>query len=373
MKQVKLGLIVNPIAGIGGRVGLKGSDGSDIRSKALALGAEPRAGERAGQALGKLDPIKDDLLVLTYPGEMGENIDASIGFEVRVIGSIDKGNTTAADTINAARDMLELDADLILFAGGDGTARDIYNAVGQKLPVLGIPAGVKIQSAVFARNPSSAGDIALHYLSARHASTREAEVMDIDEVLYRDGMLSSRLYGYLRVPFLKRHLQGIKTAVSPGETNSLADIASEVIDSMKTDLLYILGPGTTTRAVTSLLALEKTLLGVDVIKNRKLLVSDANESQLLEILENQDGQIIVTPIGGQGFLFGRGNQQLSPAVIRKIGIENIYIISIPEKIFALQGQPLLVDTGDASLDEDLSGFKRVITGSGESIVYQVST
>ncbi len=143
MKQVKLGLIVNPIAGIGGRVGLKGSDGSDIRSKALALGAEPRAGERAGQALGKLDPIKDDLLVLTYPGEMGENIDASIGFEVRVIGSIDKGNTTAADTINAARDMLELDADLILFAGGDGTARDIYNAVGQKLPVLGIPAGVK--------------------------------------------------------------------------------------------------------------------------------------------------------------------------------------------------------------------------------------
>ena len=250
MKQVKLGFIVNPVAGLGGRVGLKGSDGSDIRLKALALGAEPRAGERSAQALGKLDPINNDLLIVTYPGEMGGNIAATLGFETKVTGSINEGNTTAADTINAAREMLELEADLILFSGGDGTARDIYNAVGQKLPALGIPAGVKIHSAVFAKNPTSAGEIALQYLSANQPSTRDAEVMDIDEALYREGRLSSKLYGYLRVPFLKRHLQGIKTAIPPEGTNSLLDIASEVIKSMKPDLLYILGPGTTTRAVT---------------------------------------------------------------------------------------------------------------------------
>lgn len=373
VNKVKLGFIVNPVAGIGGRVGLKGSDGSDIRLKALALGAVPRAGVRAAQALRKLEPLKDSILVLTYPGEMGENIAASIGFDVKVLGAIEQGNTRATDTINAARIMLELDCDLILFAGGDGTARDIYNTVGQMVPVLGIPAGVKIHSAAFARNPSSAGEIAHQFLTSSQPSIRDAEVMDIDEALYREGTLSSCLYGYLRVPFIKRYLQGVKTAISPGEITALVDIASEVVISMKPDLLYLLAPGTTTRAVTTMLALEKTLLGVDVIKNRELLLSDANESQLLELLETQDGKIIVTPIGGQGFLFGRGNQQLSPHVIRKIGTNNIRIISIPEKIFALQGQPLLVDTGDTSLDEELSGFKRVITGSGESIVYRVST
>ena len=142
VNKVKLGFIVNPVAGIGGRVGLKGSDGSDIRLKALALGAVPRAGVRAAQALRKLELLKDSILVLTYPGEMGENIAASIGFDVKVLGAIEQGNTRATDTINAARIMLELDCDLILFAGGDGTARDIYNTVGQLVPVLGIPAGV---------------------------------------------------------------------------------------------------------------------------------------------------------------------------------------------------------------------------------------
>jgi predicted polyphosphate/ATP-dependent NAD kinase len=237
---------------------------------------------------------------------------------------------------------------------------------------LGIPAGVKIHSAAFARNPSSAGEVARQFLTSKQTSTRDVEVMDIDEDSYREGALSSRLYGYLRVPFTKRQLQGVKTAISPGEITSLVDIASEVVNNMTPDLLYILGPGTTTRAVASMLALEKTLLGVDIIKNRGLLLNDANEAQLLELLETRDGKIIITPIGGQGFLFGRGNQQLSPHVIYKIGIENIVIISIPEKIFSLGGQPLLVDTGDPSLDERLCGYKRIITGSGESIMYRVS-
>lgn len=372
MNNKKLGLIVNPVAGIGGRVGLKGSDGDDIRYQALALGAEPSSGLRTELALQQLNPHKEELQIVTPPGEMGAGITSRMGFDTRLVGSIEPGNTTPEDTISAAVSMQEEDVKLLLFAGGDGTARDICNAVGQNLPVLGIPAGVKMQSAVFAKNPSSAGELAHKYLFASRPDTREAEVMDIDEELYRKGVLSSKLYGYLRIPNIRKYLQGIKTALPQGERSTLLDIASDLIANMHPEHLYILGPGTTTRAVTSLLGLEKTLLGVDVIKNRGIVLSDANEKGLLELLGSHPAKIIITPIGGQGFLLGRGNQQLSPAVIRRGGLSNICIISLPEKIYALGGQPLLIDTGDPDLDTDLSGFKQIITGFGERIVYPVS-
>ena len=367
----RLGLIVNPIAGIGGRVGLKGSDGAEIQKKALTLGAVPQSLNRAIQALERLKPM-GGLKVITYPSEMGEDAARACGLEPIVIGSIKQGETTPDDTMNAAREMLRLNVNLLLFAGGDGTARDLYNAVGDGLPVLGIPAGVKIHSAVFGANPISAGDLAASYLQGKVSSLREAEVMDIDEEAFRQGVVSAKLYGYLKVPFQRRLLQGLKTPSSPGEGAAMAAIAADVVSNMEDGWLYIVGPGTTTRAITSRLGLDKTLIGVDVVAEGKLVAADVNESQLLKLLEGRKAKLVVTPIGGQGYLFGRGNQQISPKVIGKVGRENIIVVSTTGKIHSLRGQPLWVDTGDRAVDEMLSGYTRVITGYEERIIYRVS-
>jgi predicted polyphosphate/ATP-dependent NAD kinase len=274
--------------------------------------------------------------------------------------------------MNAAREMLQLHVTLLLFAGGDGTARDIYNAIGDGLPVLGIPAGVKIHSAVFGANPISAGDLAASYLRGKVSNLREAEVMDIDEEAFRQGVVSARLYGYLKVPFQRRLLQGLKTPSSPGQRAAMAAIAADVVSNMEDGWLYIIGPGTTTRAITSRLGLDKTLIGVDVVADGELIATDVNESQLLELLEGRKAKIVVTPIGGQGYIFGRGNQQISPKVIEKVGRENILVVSTTGKIHSLRGRPLWVDTGDQAVDEMLSGYTRVITGYDEQIVYKVS-
>lgn len=367
----RLGLIVNPVAGIGGRVGLKGSDGSEVQKKALELGAVPESRNRAVQALER-PSLLDDLELITYPGEMGEDAARECGFEPTVIGSIKQGETTPEDTRNAAQEMLRLNVHLLLFAGGDGTARDIYNAIGEEHPALGIPAGVKIHSAVFGANPISAGDLAVSYLQGEVSNLREAEVMDIDEEAFRQGIVSAKLYGYLKIPFERRLVQSPKTPSSPREQASQQAIAYDVICNMEDGWLYVIGPGTTTRAITSRLGLDKTLIGVDVVAEGELVAADVNESQLLELLEGRQAKIIVTPIGGQGYIFGRGNQQISPKVIKKVGKENVIVVSTTGKIHSLRGQPLWVDTGDREVDEMLSGHIRVVTGYNEQIVYRVS-
>ena len=367
----KLGLIVNPVAGLGGRVGLKGSDGADIQKRALALGAVPQSSDRATQALERVKSV-DSLEIVTYPGEMGADAVTACGLEPTVIGAIQPGETTSKDTQSAAKEMRQLGVGLLLFAGGDGTARDVYNAVEDSLP-----AGVKIHSAVYATNPRSAGDLAASYLQGRITALREAEVMDIDEQAFRQDIVSARLYGYLQVPYERRLLQGLKTPSSPGEQAAMAEIAADVVSKMEDDWLYIIGPGTTTRAITSRLGLDKTLIGVDVVAEGRLVAADVNESQLLELLKGRKAKIVVTPIGGQGYIFGRGNQQISPNVIRKVvadcerPMENIVIVSTIGKTHSLGGQPLRVDTGDRAVDEILSGYVRVVTGYGEQIVYRV--
>ncbi len=369
----RLGLIVNPKAGIGGSVGLKGSDGATIQKQALALGAVPTASNRARQALQSLAISQSELQIITYPDEMGADAAATCGLKPVVIGAITPGETTAADTRQAAEEMMRLGVDLLLFAGGDGTARDIYHAVGTDLPVLGIPAGVKVHSAVYAINPTSAGELAAMYLLGRATELREAEVMDVDEDAVRQGIVSARLYGYLKIPFQRRMVQGLKSASPPGERLAADAIACNVIDQMAEDWLYIIGPGTTTRAITSRLGLPKTLIGVDVILNRRLLAADVNERQLLELLERDKAKIVITPIGGQGYLFGRGNQQISAEVIRRIGKENIIVVSTLYKIVSLRGRPFLVDTGSLAVDQMLQGYIKVVTGYNEYSVYQVSS
>lgn len=369
-KAKKLGLIINPMAGLGGRVGLKGSDGTEIQRKALALGATPQASGRAAEALERIKRV-DGLEVVTYPGEMGADAARTCGYRPVVIGSIKPGETTPEDTRSAAREMLEQNINLLLFTGGDGTARDIYSAVGEKIPVLGIPAGVKIHSAVFGTNPRGAGDLAALYLAGRTTSLREAEVMDIDEEALRRGIVSAELYGYLRIPFRTSLVQTLKVATA-GEEASLASIAYDIVENMEDDCLYIIGPGTTTRSVMSALGLDKTLVGVDVILNRKLLAADVNESHLLALLEGNRAKIVVTPIGGQGCIFGRGNQQISPNVIAEVGRDNIIVVSTKEKLYTMGGRPLWVDTGNQEVDKMLSGYIRVVTGYNERAVRKVA-
>jgi len=364
----KIGFIVNPLAGIGGRVGLKGSDGVDTVAKAFVLGAEIVSPDRAIETLKDLSTEKDRFHLITYPDEMGEQEAIESGYNPIVLGSIESGNTTSNDTRRAAQEMREYEADLIIFAGGDGTARDIYKAIDSDVPVMGIPAGVKIHSSVYAVNPRRAADLIKAFLDDR-APTQEMEVMDIDEELFRQGQVSARLYGYLKVPFERRLIQGAKSP-SRGSSENIRKIAAAAVERMDEDYHYILGPGTTVKAIGDILGIDKTLLGIDMVIQKQQIGKDLNESQLLDLIDGKKVKIVVTVIGGQGYIFGRGNQQISPSVIRAVGKENIIVVAAKNKLISLNGS-LLVDTGDPECDKYLSGFIRVVTGFNEETVWKV--
>jgi len=368
----KLGLIVNPIAGMGGKVGLKGTDGVEILKKARELGAEPESPQRTAEALRLLLPLKNEMELITYPAEMGEHVAVECGIKPYVISTVDVGQTDAADTQRACKDLRSHGVDLLLFAGGDGTARDIYTAIKDTVVVLGIPTGVKMHSAVFACNPRRAAELSVLFLQNKIKRVREAEVMDIDEESVRRGIVAAKLFGYLKIPYERRHIQGLKAGSLPDEHAAQEAIAQDIIEHMDDNCLYIIGPGTTTRAILERLGLDGTLLGVDLVKEKQMLGKDLNEKQLLEhIRDKKDVKIIVTPIGGQGYLFGRGNQQISAEVLKQTGRKNILVAATSEKINSLLGRPFQVDTGDNNIDQMLSGYIRVVSGYKERIVYKI--
>jgi predicted polyphosphate/ATP-dependent NAD kinase len=369
----RIGLIVNPIAGLGGRVGLKGSDGLEIQHRAIELGARPRASDRAIEALKCLIYMKTDLDVLTCPGSMGETAVTQAGFTPQLVDTFQADPTTAEDTRRAVNEMLQKDLSLLMFAGGDGTARDIYSTCGTDIPVLGIPAGVKMQSAVYAIHPRAAGELAAAYLQSK-AEIILAEVVDLDEEAYRQGRVSPRLYGYLKVPYAKRYIPGVKVSSTRISSACLKGIADDISERMEPGTIYIIGPGSTTRAIATHLGMDKKLLGVDAYLDGNLIASDANETELLEILaSNKPVKIIVTPIGGQGCILGRGNQQISPNVILKVGKKGILVVCTKEKLDALKGRPLWVDTGDSEADKILCGYLPIIMGYKEYVMYKVTS
>lgn len=374
----KVGFIVNPLAGIGGRVGLKGSDGREIVERAFAMGAVAEAPAKAARALERLASKKEELQLLTYPGPMGEEIARELGFDPIVLGSLEGDTTTYLDTERAAADFKDAGIDLLMFAGGDGTARNVFHAIGNSLPVIGIPAGVKIHSAVYADTPAHAGDAALLFLSGSgRIQLKDAEVMDIDEEAFRNDRVSARLYGYMTVPNVRNLMQSAKAGSVSTEKETMISIASHLVTNMEEGVCYLIGPGTTTRSVMDALGLKYTLLGVDAVLNKKLIASDLNEAGLLELLDKMDQarmrvKVVVTVIGGQGYVFGRGNQQLSHRVLRRIGKENIIIAATENKMIALSGKPLLVDTGDNEFNEYLSGYVKVITSMNRQMAYKVS-
>ena len=372
----KLGLLINPVAGMGGSVGLKGTD--HMVEEAIRRGAKPRANDRVRQALKELLEIKNKLEIVTCPGDMGEDTAKSMGFRTTVLHTggrrslKDLFDSSRTDTIVLSKAMEEAGVDLLLFAGGDGTARDIYEGVGTELPALGIPAGVKIHSPVYAKNPQSAGDLAKLWLTGKVTKTAEQEVLDIDEELYRQEIINTRLYGYLSVPLEHVFTQNRKAPTPLSETASIESIAHEIVEHMEEDTYYLIGAGTTTRGVMQMLGLKNTLIGVDLIRNKELVANDIYGDKILDFIKGKKTKLIVTVTGGQGFLFGRGNQQITPEVIRAIGKENIIILATKAKIAEFHHQPFLVDTPDEELNKELCGYYRVITAYGEFTMCRVS-
>ena len=346
-----IGFIINPVAGMGGAVGLKGTDGNEILNKAIALGAKPIASAKAEIFLSNLTTAKEHIKFLVGAGEMGEFQVKKLGFNCQVLGQA-KTQTRPKDTQIIAHQMQESKVDLLIFCGGDGTARDILKAVTLSVPVLGVPTGVKMHSAVFAITPQAAARVALRFLFAS-LPLREAEVMDVDEQAFREGHVSAELYGYVLSPFEPHLIQGNKmeSPMIESEIQNQAAIALYVIEEMKPTNLYIIGPGTTTRTIGDLLDQKKTLLGVDLFQNKEITAKDVNEKKLLQAIEGRNSQIIVTPIGGQGFIFGRGNQQISPKIINQVGLDNIIVVATKSKLDKLES--LKVDTGDSKLDAEL--------------------
>ena len=366
-----LGLIVNPIAGMGGSVGLKGTDTAAILSEARARGAVPQAAGRATVVLDALASARPGLELLAAPGAMGEVIARNAGLSPTVVGTPAEGETVAGDTRAAAEAMATAGTRLIVFAGGDGTARDMAAALGDRVPVIGVPAGVKMHSAVYATSPRAAADLALRALT-QDIEPRPREVMDIDEEAFRAGTVSARLYGYLSVPYAPNLTQGVKVGGVSGDREALHGIAAEITGRMEAGRLYILGPGTTTRAVAEALGLPKTLLGVDLVRDGALLAADATEEDILPALaESRPGAIVVTPIGGQGHFLGRGNQQIGARVVSAVGLDRLLVAATPEKLASLGGGTLHVDTGDPDLDRALAGWRRVVTGYRSEAVCRV--
>jgi predicted polyphosphate/ATP-dependent NAD kinase len=367
---LSVGLIVNPIAGIGGPLAMKGSDGEDVQRRALARGVSPRSNARAAVAVRRLTALHPDLTVVTVAGLMGEEAAREAGVDDRHLRVVRTGAmpSHAEETVRAAREMVDESVDLLLFVGGDGTARDIVEAVGERLAVLGIPAGVKMQSAVFAVSPLAAAELAAAYLSGKVPRSRR-EVVDIDEEEVREGRISSVLYGYLQVPCERRWLQNKKVG-SNVFTNGVVDIAASFVAQMEPDRHYVLGPGTTLKAVTDRLGFAKTLMGVDVVTTTGPVAMDVTASDLDQLVDDT-AVIVVSPTGGQGFLFGRGNQQISATALSRVGLKGVVVLCTAEKLGSFQGQPLIVQTEDPEVDAKFSGYVRVITGYRDSTLYRI--
>jgi predicted polyphosphate/ATP-dependent NAD kinase len=374
----QIGFIVNPIAGMGGRVGLKGTDG--VVKKAVKLGAKPVAPQKAEEMLREFCVISTspcDLHWITCGGDMGDNELEAVGIKNKqIIYSPAENTTSADDTRSASKILLEYPIDLLVFCGGDGTTRDIFTIVDRKIPLLGIPAGVKMHSGVFGINTSATAKMLYEFINKR-LTIGDAEIMDLDEELYRRGEWKVRLFGVARGIVEPTYIQVGKACFESVSDDEVKDeIAEHINDEMEKypDWLFLFCAGGTIDYVAKKLNIRHTLLGIDAIYQRQLVGKDVNEEQILMLLEKYPKtKILISPIGAQGFILGRGNLQLSPPVINKIGIDNVIVVATPSK---LMHTPILrVDTGDKKLDHlfTTKGYLMVVIGYRLSRVMKLQT
>ncbi|WP_045860551.1 class I SAM-dependent methyltransferase [Teredinibacter purpureus] len=385
-KTIVIGFIVNPMAGVGGPAGNKGSDDIAIQNRARRGEIALRAPARAEQFLAQLTALLASSIpdipafeFLVAPSTMGEAYCASMCFSYRVTDIALQRITNAHDTQTQARFMLDKKIDLLIFVGGDGTARDICRAVGMEVPVLGIPSGVKMHSGVFAIAPEPAADIVAKLLLADLITVSKQEVRDIDECAFREGRVRSQHFGEMLVPSENHFVQQVKQGGLEVEELVLMDMAAEIrerIELLGKPTRIIFGPGSTTQFIQQEFALPSTLLGVDVVRycpdnGFSSEQEDVSASELEQLVDDNNTvvRLVVTAIGGQGHVFGRGNQQLSPAVLRRVGKENTWVVATKTKLENLKRRPLLMDSGDPVLDAEWSGFVSVLCGFQDSVLY----
>jgi len=355
----RIGFVVNPIAGMGGRVGLKGTDG--VAKEAQAAGAEPVAGPRAQIFAGtflQLSKRDEALRVrwLTCAGGMGADPLRAAGITEDVIEVVytPRERTTAADTRSGVEACVDRAAELLLFCGGDGTARNVAEAARDRIPILGIPAGVKMHSGLFAVSPAAAAHLLVGYLRGQ-LRIGAAEILDLDEEAYRTGEWRVRLFATAKTLVEPNLVAGGKVMIDEVSEEAIrGELGVHFSELFETepDTLFLLGPGSTVHSIATAIGIDKTLLGVDAVVGGKTIAKDLNETGILALLDRQPkAKLVVSPIGAQGFILGRGNLQVSPAVLRRIGTKNVVVVATPAK---LAMTPVLrVDTGDPALDEEL--------------------
>ncbi len=364
----RLGFIVNPIAGLGGSVGLKGTDG-ELYNKALKMGAKSMTPKLIEQFLNEVKNL-DKITFLTAPSIMGEDYLKSKELNYEVIGLIEK-KTSSNDTMNIAKLLFKEKVELIVFFGGDGTARDLFDSIDLNLPVIAVPTGVKMFSAVFAINARAAAELVDAFF-LNNIEFEEREVLDIDEDSYGKGILESKLYGYLKVPKAQNLIQASKDTSRLGSLHEInkKNIALHITENMKNDILYLLGPGTTVKAITDELELPKTLLGIDAVYNRQIVEKDVNEQDILNLIKKfSQVRVILSPIGAQGFILGRGNKQFTPKILKVLGKKSLIIIATREKLRSLKC--LRIDSTDLEIDNMFKGFITVIIGYKEELITQI--
>lgn len=373
----RLGFIINPVAGMGGKVGLHGTDG-DLYQRAIELGALPVAQDRARMALASLAEIREKFVVLSPPEAMGGEIATQLGFNTELIPLPKKTRTSDIDTKEAAKYMQQSGVQLILFSGGDGTARDIHEAIGDQVPILGIPSGVKMRSGVFAYSPAAAGELARNFVvNPDKARIRHVEILDVvHEVAENEEEIStwqaSHFFGIACAPYSQAHLQSAKSISSVHGDVGINELAREIAHSLDPSRLYLFGPGATTHKILEILDLQGNVGGIDAVFDQKIVGKDLSEMEILDLLEKfGDVTLFLGVIGGQGFLLGRGNQQLSAKVIQLVTPNNIVLLSSAEKIDKLFPVHLHVDLGDAEIESLLEGYRQVLVAPGRSTVCRV--
>ena len=364
---------MNPYAGIGGPAGFKGSDLVELQKKACDGSIPLRAPERAQTFWQQLAPALNDIEIVSAPAQMGADWLSAWGLEYTAVDLLLPTQTSCADTIEAAKMLRDEKVDLIVFVGGDGTARDMFTALGESTLVLGIPSGVKMHSGVYAINPQCAAELLMQMLSGELIAESLQEIRDIDEVLFREGKVKARYFGQMCVPAAAQFVQAVKQGGVEVEELVLIDIAAHLREILNDQSFIIWAPGSTTLGVLREWGHEGTLLGVDVLLPTGSLIRDVNAEQLQQLLDQHSGdaELVLTAIGGQGHIIGRGNQQVTVDILRKLGRDHVHVIATRTKILSLNGRPLLLDSGCRMLDAQWSGLIPVIAGYNDVLLYPV--
>ena len=379
--MVRIGLLVNPDAGLGGRLGLKGSDGQ--AEYARSKGANDRSGPRVKDALVHFANFHRDLSEITWftsDGRMGtdwvpKNIEIGNLITIHQSSNI----TTVSDTSELVTKLIESNIDLLVYAGGDGTTRDIISALESlgksETPVIGIPCGVKMHSGCFASSPKAGAEVLSAWLNG-DLLISSTEVLDLDEERYRNGEWIVRLYAEAKTPASPRWMQGAKMRVeATGEDEIIEGLADHIRELLITDnRLIIWGSGGTLRTISNMIGFQGTVLGIDASIGFQQIGTDLNEKQLLNLLSTHSGEVtlLLSPMGGQGFLIGRGNLQLSPDVLREIDITNVLGVVTPAKLLSVRR--LRIETGDIDLDQKFAEKKylKVLQGYRTTRVLPIS-